>query len=96
MNHEHELQKNSSSNVQFKTKWALIAFLAIAVYFLIMEHQAHLSGLLYYLPFLLLLACPLLHIFMHSGHGGHGGDGGDSHHNDGSTRPDTQRGGEKK
>jgi hypothetical protein len=24
------------------------------------------------LPFLLILACPLLHMFMHGGHGGHG------------------------
>jgi hypothetical protein len=24
------------------------------------------------LPFLLLLACPLMHLFMHHGHGGHG------------------------
>jgi hypothetical protein len=23
-------------------------------------------------PFLLLLACPVMHIFMHGGHGGHG------------------------
>jgi len=25
------------------------------------------------LPFLFLLACPLMHMFMHRGHGGHGG-----------------------
>jgi len=25
------------------------------------------------LPFLLLLACPLMHLFMHHGHGGRGG-----------------------
>ncbi|MBY0438851.1 MAG: DUF2933 domain-containing protein, partial [Burkholderiales bacterium] len=30
---------------------------------------------------LLLLACPLMHIFMHRGHGGHGGGHGD--HSDG-------------
>jgi hypothetical protein len=28
--------------------------------------------------FLFLLACPLLHLFMHGGHGGHGGHGADS------------------
>ncbi len=97
MDHEHEQQKNSGNNGLSKTKWALIAFLAIAAYFLAMEHKAHLSGLLYYLPYLLLLACPLLHLFMHGGHGGHGGKGGhDGHHNDGSARPETQRnGGEK-
>lgn len=49
--------------------WVLIAFLAIAAFFLITEHQAHLLGAL---PFLLLLACPLMHLFMHHGHGAHG------------------------
>ena len=37
-----------------------------------MEHKAHLEGVLYYLPYLLLLACPLMHLFMHHDHGGHG------------------------
>ena len=54
-------------------RWVLIGFIAIAGYLLFMEHRGHLSGLTYYLPFLLLLACPLLHVFMHGGHGGHGG-----------------------
>ncbi|MEK7591214.1 MAG: DUF2933 domain-containing protein [Patescibacteria group bacterium] len=47
----------------------LLGFLAIIGFFLMTEHWAHLYG---YLPLLLLLACPLLHIFGHSGHGGHG------------------------
>jgi len=51
----------------------LIAFLAISGFYLVTEHQAHLLG---WLPWLLLLACPLLHLFMHGGHGGHGGNGG--------------------
>jgi len=53
----------------------LIAFLVIAGFFLVTEHTAHLLGIL---PYLLLLACPLLHFF-HRGHGGaHGGThGGD-------------------
>ncbi|TSC59145.1 MAG: hypothetical protein Greene041662_652 [Candidatus Peregrinibacteria bacterium Greene0416_62] len=45
----------------------LLGFLAIIGFFLITEYWAHLYG---YLPFLLLLACPLLHIFGHGGHGG--------------------------
>jgi hypothetical protein len=49
-----------------------IAFLAIAAFFLLSEHRAHALGLL---PFLLILACPLLHVFMHGGHGGHDGHG---------------------
>jgi hypothetical protein len=28
---------------------------------------------LYWLPLLLLAACPLMHVFGHGGHGGHGG-----------------------
>jgi len=51
-----------------KTGLALLVFGAIAAFFLITEHQAHLWG---WLPYLLLLACPLMHIFMHRGHGGH-------------------------
>jgi hypothetical protein len=47
----------------------LIGFLAVAGYFLWTEHEAHLRALVPYLPWLLLLACPLMHIFMHGGHG---------------------------
>ena len=45
-----------------------IAFLAIAAFFLITEHTAHFFG---FLPYALLLLCPFLHLFMHSGHGDH-------------------------
>lgn len=55
---------------------ALLGFLGIIGFFLITEHWAHLYG---YWPYLLLAACPLLHIFGHGGHGGHGG------HDDGET-----------
>jgi hypothetical protein len=48
----------------------LIAFLAISGVYLWMEHRAHLLGALVWLP---LLACPLMHLFMHHGHGGHHG-----------------------
>ena len=37
-------------------------------FFLVAEHKAH---VLPFLPFLLLLACPLMHVFMHRGHGDH-------------------------
>lgn len=50
---------------------ALLAFCvltAVAAFFLWSEHRAHLMGAL---PYLLLLACPLMHVFMHGGHGGH-------------------------
>lgn len=43
----------------------------IAAFFLLREHWGHLAG---WWPYLLLLACPLMHVFMHGGHGqaGHG------------------------
>ena len=53
--------------------------LAVAVFFLWEEHSAHILGAV---PYVLLLACPLIHLFMHRGHGerrsdaSHGG-----HHN---------------
>jgi hypothetical protein len=40
------------------------AFLAIALFFLWQEHSAHILGVV---PYLLLLACPLMHYFMHRG-----------------------------
>lgn len=51
-----------------KAGLAAIGFLLIAAFFLPSEHRAHALGLL---PFLLFLACPLLHLFMHRDHGGH-------------------------
>jgi hypothetical protein len=44
-------------------------FGAIAVFFLWEEHRAHFLGAL---PYVLLLACPFMHLFMHHGHHGHG------------------------
>ena len=48
-------------------------FLLIGAFFLFSEHWAHVLG---FLPYLLILACPLMHLFMHKGHGGHGGHHG--------------------
>jgi hypothetical protein len=53
----------------------LCGFLLVAGFYLITEHTAHVLGAL---PYLLFLACPLMHMFMHHGHGGHGGHGGSS------------------
>lgn len=50
----------------------LFGFLVVIGFFLITEHAAHLLGIL---PWLLLLACPLMHIF--HGHGHHHGGGSD-------------------
>ncbi len=59
----------------------MLGFLAVAIFFLWEEHQAHILGVL---PWAILLLCPILHLFMHRGHGGHdshGGGGGGTHGN---------------
>jgi len=54
----------------FRTSHGLVAllFLAFGGFFLITEHAAH---TIQWLPWLILLACPLMHVFMHHGHGAH-------------------------
>ena len=44
---------------------AALVLVAIASYFVIVEHRQHLFA---FLPYLLLLACPLSHFFMHGNH----------------------------
>ena len=73
MNEEHH--QKPTAFLRSRGGLVLIAFLVIAGYFLWAEHRAHLLGALSFLPWLLVLACPLLHIFMHGGHGGHGKHG---------------------
>jgi hypothetical protein len=50
----------------------------IGAFFLLREHWGHVAG---YWPYLLLLACPVMHLF--HGHGGHGHHG---HHDAGTAR----------
>ncbi len=67
--HRHE-----SCPMGARPKIAWLVFAAIAAFYLWTEHRAHLLGAL---PFLIFLACPLMHFFMHGGHGhGHGHGGG--------------------
>ncbi|RTQ99615.1 DUF2933 domain-containing protein [Halomonas nitroreducens] len=55
------------------TFWLMVAIaLAVMVFLLWEEHKVHLLGAL---PWLVVLACPLMHLFMHGGHGGHKGPG---------------------
>jgi hypothetical protein len=60
----------------FRSRWGIgvLTFLAVGAVLLIFGHRAHypesnlaLGGLL--------LACVLMHLFIHGGHGGHGGPG---------------------
>jgi len=77
MNHDHA-QHDTEPKSFWGSRYAigLIVLGAIAAYFLLSEHRAHFFGAL---PFLLLLACPLMHVFMHRGHGGHAGGQGYQH-----------------
>lgn len=45
------------------------AIAAAALFWLLRDHWQHTLG---FLPYLLFLACPVMHLFMHHGHG-HGG-----------------------
>jgi hypothetical protein len=65
----HEQPQQDADRRSLRSNWVLVGFLVIAGFFLLTEHRAHLLGIL---PFLLLLACPLMHLFHHGGHGGHG------------------------
>ena len=67
MQHAHNSDK--ADGMKSRTNIALIVFLVIAAFFLLAEHRAHLSGWLPYWPYLLVLACPLMHLFMHGGRG---------------------------
>jgi len=71
----HRGEKNSF--FASRANLVLIAFLAIGAFYLVTEHRAHLLPYLGYWPYLLVLACPLLHVFMHGGHGSHGGNSDD-------------------
>jgi hypothetical protein len=70
--HPHEDTSSGGSFLTSRAGLVLLGFLIIAGALLFTEHRAHVLGLLIWLP---LLACPLMHIFMHGGHGGHGGHG---------------------
>ncbi len=62
----------SSRNFWFSAKgMAALGLIAAASYFLLVEHREH---VLPFLPYLILLACPLMHLFMHHGHGHQGSD----------------------
>lgn len=72
MHEDHYLNQRKDKRKGFDFyKVGLWGAIAIIGYFLLTEHQAHVNQ---FLPFLLLLACPFMHVFMHGGHGHH------SHH----------------
>lgn len=51
-----------------RTGIVTVCVIAILGFLIYTGHSVHLLGLL---PYLFILACPLMHIFMHGGHGHH-------------------------
>ena len=74
--HDHSHHSRSAQPAgSFWSSRAFLVFLgfaALAVVLLWEEHKTHILGAI---PYLFILACPLLHVFMHGGHGSHGGHG---------------------
>ena len=61
-----------TSNLRRPLVLAVISAALIGLFFVLREHWAHSLGLL---PYLLLLACPLMHLLHYGGHGhSHAGD----------------------
>ncbi|NMM12828.1 MAG: DUF2933 domain-containing protein [Rhodoferax sp.] len=89
MNHDHGSHETPLGFWGSRYAVGLIVIGAVAGYFLLTEHRAHFFGAL---PFLLLLACPLMHVFMHHGHGGH--RHGDNGSQAGPDKPDQPKQGE--
>jgi len=71
---DHAPQRQLGPRSSNRGKWVLIGFLLVAGFFLFTEHRAHVIG---FLPYLLFLACPLMHFF-HHGHGNHGSNTSES------------------
>lgn len=70
MDHQHDTyeHEHQSSWLFSRTGLVTIAVIAILGFLIYTGHSAHLLGLF---PYLLILSCPLMHLFMHGGHGSH-------------------------
>lgn len=66
------------NNTFSKKTWIVIAI--IGVFGLIFLLRTHTSHMLSVIPYLILLLCPFLHIFMHRNHGNHAGHGSADNH----------------
>lgn len=56
---------NPNPSVERLARWEIWILGAAALVYLIAEHRPHLFG---WLPYLIILACPLMHFFMHRKH----------------------------
>lgn len=81
---DHKDCEHKQSWLFSRTGLVTCGFLAAIAFLMATGHTAHLLGAV---PYLLLLACPLMHIFMMSGHGGHGCHGHHHEHKHGKEAP---------
>lgn len=68
--HEHPAAASPAPGMSNSLKTALLVAAGVGGFYLLQEHWAHVAD---NWILLLLLACPLMHLF--HGHGGHGGHG---------------------
>lgn len=77
LDHSYSRDESKGSFFTSRAGLVLIGFLIIGGVLLFTEHRAHVFGAFIWL---FLLACPLMHIFMHGGHGAHGNHAGHDQH----------------
>ena len=80
MTHSHD--HNNESWLFSRTGIATVAVVSVLGFLIYTGHSAHLLGLA---PYLLILACPLMHIFMHGGHH-HGNESDDDEQSTGHSK----------
>ena len=68
MNAIDRISNEPRGGLSRNTKLALLSAVAVALFFVLREHWSHALGLA---PYLLLISCPLMHLFGHRHHGGH-------------------------
>lgn len=78
--HDHSPTARKTASMGRPLKIALLMVALVGGFYLLREHWNHVAGNWVYL---LLLACPLMHLF--HGHGGHAG------HGDQASSPDTRK-----
>ena len=71
-------QQDSHDGLKY-SRLAFWGFVAVAAFYLLTEHTAHVMGAL---PYLILLACPLMHLMHGHGHGHRHSNGHQKHEGD--------------
>jgi hypothetical protein len=67
--HQEHTDSRWSGLIRSPLSWTVTVGLGLIGLYLLVTHTRHVLGAL---PYLLLLACPLMQLFMHRSHGGHG------------------------